>query len=101
MQYTEKIVPYPVTLQQEQPVEVPQVLTVETTTQRPAPQVQEIVKEIANVSIQVTEQIVEVPQIVQEEQPVEVPEIQTVEVVTQVSVPTVQIQEKQVATWST
>merc|ERR1712085_16622 len=73
------IVPYAVTIEEERPLEVPQVLTVEITTQRPNPQYQQIPKEIARVQIQVTEQIVEVPTIVQEEQPVEVPEARPME----------------------
>merc|ERR1712194_269451 len=89
MKYTEKIVPYAVTIEEERPLEVPQVLTVEITTQRPNPQYQQIPtvelrnKEVICWETQVVEKVVEVPHVLREEVAVEVPQIQTCEVLRQ------------------
>merc|ERR1711957_949636 len=81
MKYTEKIVPYAVTIEEERPIEVPQVLTVEITTQRPNPQYQQIPKQIARVQMQYRERVVELRDQVQEQ--IVVPQVQMVEYIQQ------------------
>merc|ERR1719272_1133904 len=70
-------------VQQETPVEVMQVQTVETITQIHVPVCEIREKAIPRISTQVVERVVEVPQVLTHEQVVEVPQIQTVEITRQ------------------
>merc|ERR1711906_37522 len=83
IQVTEAIVEVPTVVQEEQPVEVPEVQVVDVITQVSVPTVEIVQKQVPTYQTQVVEKVVEVPHVLVEEVAVEVPQIQTTEVLRQ------------------
>jgi len=94
--YFEQVEHIPTVLQEEHPVEVPEVAQVEMISEVPVPRVEKIQKAIPKYVIEPREVFVEVPTVLRQERAVEVPEVQVVEVVREVARVNTQIVDKAV-----
>merc|ERR1740129_549665 len=83
-------------LQQERPVEVPEVQYEETITQVLRPHTEFKEKQVPRIEFQVQERVVEVPQVLKEEVVVPVPEVIVAEAIRQMPEPIVQQTQKQI-----
>merc|ERR1712232_574247 len=96
VKYVDKVIEVPVTLYEERPVYMPQVVQTEAITKVPKPQMQYVHKKVPKTVLQAQERIVDFPVLLQQERAVEVPQIVAAEFTVQVPREEVQVVEKPV-----